>query len=372
LGCRWAALTLAMLGKTARVIVVDLDNTLWGGILGEDGLTGIKIGGDYPGNAFTAFQRALKSLRQRGVVLAINSKNDEDLVLRAIDELPSMILHSDDFSARRVNWRPKWQNIREIAAELNIGTDSVLFIDDNPVERETVRRNLPDVKILEMPSDPALFAGALMSSPYLTAVSITAEDRGRADDFRARKQRQVELRQSESLEDYYASMRMVLHFSPLNDGNAQRAAQLCQKTNQFNTTTHRHDLLSLKKLVTSGADVVVIGLEDRLTPKENIGLIILLPQDDTAGIIDLYLLSCRVLGRGIETAVTRWAIGRAARRGWTTLRAEIIDSERNTPVRAVYADSGFDATGAGLWTISTDPRPALPSWLTINDQVNDR
>lgn len=369
---RWAGLTLAMLGKTARVVVLDLDNTLWGGVLGEDGLAGVKIGGDYPGNAFAAFQRVLKVLPQRGVALAVSSKNDEDLALRAMDELPPMVLRSADISARRINWQPKWQNIREIAAELNLGLESVLFVDDNPVEREAVRRNLPGVKVIDLPPDPALYADAVLNSPYLAAVAVTAEDRKRVDDFKARKVRDVELAQATSLEDYYASLNMTLHLSPLNVGNAQRAAQLCQKTNQFNTTTYRYALSDLEKMVEDGADVVVVGLEDRHSPLENVGLIVLKPDGGTAGIIDLYLLSCRVLGRGIETAVPRWAINRAAQRGWSGLRGKVIETERNTPVRKVYADAGFSAADTGLWTVPTQSQPSLPAWLRIIDHVSHR
>lgn len=370
---RWAALTLAILGKAARVVVVDLDNTLWGGVLGEDGLAGIRIGGDYPGNAFATFQRALSALPRRGVALAISSKNDEDLALRAIDELPSMVLKSGDFSARRINWQPKWENIRDIAAELNLGLDSVLFVDDNPVEREAVRRNLPGVKVLDLPPDPALYADALMSSPHLAVVTITAEDRARVGNLRAQQQRASERGQATSLEDYYASLGMVLRLSPLHVGNAQRAAQLSQKTNQFNTTTRRHDVRSLERLVQDGADVVVVGLEDRHSPLEDIGLIILQPCGDSAGMIDLYLLSCRVLGRGIETMVPRWAIGRAAQRGWTSLRGEVIETERNTPVREVYANAGFDRAGSpGLWQTTPQPKPTLPAWLTVIDQTHQK
>ena len=372
LGRRWAALTLAMLGKTARVVVVDLDNTLWGGVLGEEGLSGVKIGGDYPGSAYAAFQRALKSLPQRGVVLAITSKNDEDMALRAIDELPSMVLRSADFSARRINWLPKSQNIRDIAAELNLGMDSVLFVDDNPVEREEVRRNLPRVKVLNLPSDPALYVDALLASPHLTSVSLTLEDHARADYFKTQRLREAERTRSASLEDYYAGLGTVLHLSPLNEGNAQRAAQLCQKTNQFNTTTRRYDLLDLQRLAENGADVVVVGLTDRHTPAENIGLIVLVPEDETSGSVDLYLLSCRVLGRGIETAIPRWAISRAAQRGWSALRGEIINTERNTPVRNVFSDAGFDPAGPRTWIARTEVRPALPPWLTISDLVTSR
>jgi FkbH-like protein len=369
---RWAGMTLAMLGKTARIIVTDLDNTLWGGVLGEVGLTGLKIGGDYPGNAYAAFQRALKALLPRGIALAVSSKNDEDLALRAIDELPSMILRSSDFVARRINWQPKWQSIRDIADELNLGLESVLFIDDNPVEREAVRRNLPGVKVLDLPPDPALYASTLLASPYVAAVGVTAEDRKRVDAFKAQKLRQAERGRAASLEDYYASLAMTLQLSPLDVGNAQRAAQLCQKTNQFNTTTRRYDLRSLEQMAENGADVVVIGLKDRHSPYENIGLLVLKPDGNGAGAVDLYLLSCRVLGRGVETAILHWAVARAARRGWAHLRGEIVETARNTPVRAVFAEAGFAATGPGAWTIPSAPQPALPGWLTIIDTLADR
>jgi FkbH-like protein len=366
---RWASLTLAILSKTSRVVVIDLDNTLWGGVLGEDGITGIKVGGDYPGNAFAAFQRTLKALPRRGILLAICSKNDEDMALQAIDELPSMVLRSRDISARRINWEPKWQNIQEIAAELNVGLDSVLFVDDNPVEREAVHRNLPGVKILDLPPDPAGFADTLRESPYLAVVTITAEDARRADDFKARKQRAAERTQSASLEDYYASLNMMMSLSPLSAGNVQRAAQLCQKTNQFNSTTRRYDQRQLEKLAESGADVIVIGLADRYSPAENIGLLVLVPEDETTGMIDLYLLSCRVLGRGIETAIPRWAIGRAAQRGWSRLRGEVIETERNMPIRNIFADAGFDADGRGRWITNTRDRKLLPAWMTIIDHI---
>lgn len=369
---RWTGQTLAMLGKTARLVVVDLDNTLWGGVLSEDGLTGINIGGDYPGNAFAAFQQALKTLPQRGIALAISSKNDEELVLSAFDSLSSMVLHLSDFSAWRINWQPKWQNIRDIAKELNIGLDFVLFVDDNPVEREAVRRNLPQVKLVELPPDPALYADTLWKSPYLAAVAITAEDRKRVGDLKLRQQRAIECAQAVSLVDYYAGLGMILHLSPLNIGNAQRAAQLCQKTNQFNTTTRRYDLTDLEKMAKAGADVVVIGLEDRHSLLENIGLIVLKPEDEIKGVIDLYLLSCRVLGRGIETVIPQWAIHRAVQRGWIRLCGEVIETERNTPVRKVFADAGFAVAGSGLWIAPTFSEPVLPDWLTIIDQVSQK
>lgn len=365
---RWAGLILAALGKTARLIVLDLDNTCWGGVLGEDGLEGIRIGGDHPGSAFAEFQHVLKRLAGRGVALAIASKNDEDLALRAFAELPAMVLRPDDFVAHRINWNPKWANIRELAEDLNLGLGSVLFVDDNPVEREQVRLNVPEVKILELPSDPAEYAGALAASPYLASVGLTAEDSNRANSFKRRAHFREQVEAAESLEDFYAGLGMQLHLRPLDTGNAQRAAQLCQKTNQFNSTTRRYDLQELQRLQDDGADVVVIGLEDRHSQFENIGLIILKPDEEGGGEIDLFLLSCRVLGRGIETVVPRWAIGRSAARGWSHLSAPIIETERNTPVRRVYADAGFASVGENRWRAECDLSPEPPRWLNIRDR----
>ncbi|MEO0034372.1 MAG: hypothetical protein RLZZ501_395, partial [Pseudomonadota bacterium] len=362
--------TLAVLGKSTRLVVVDLDNTLWGGVLGEDGVEGLAIGGDYPGNAYAAFQRHLKALTRRGIALAIASKNDTDLALRALETLPAMVLRPGDFSAHRINWQPKWRNLREIAAELALGEASILFIDDNPAEREAIRRNLPAVRVLDLPADPTGYVDALESCPYLAAATVTAEDRGRIEDYARRRERTQARSEAASLEDFFAGLEMRLTLAPLMPGNGERAAQLCQKTNQFNTTTRRYGLRDLEALRDGGADVVVIGLEDRQSPFENIGLLILRPEEDGAGRIDLYLLSCRVLGRGLETAVPRWAVLRAARRHWPILRGEIIPTERNSPARGVFAAAGFDDAGEGHWTIETTSPPALPAWLTVIDRVN--
>ncbi len=371
---RWAGLLLAMLGRTVRAIVVDLDNTLWGGVLGEEGVAGVKLGGDFPGNAYLAFQRVLKSLVARGIALTVCSKNDEDLALKAIETLEAMQFRAADLVTHRINWRPKWQNIREIAAELNLGLESILFIDDNPAEREAVRRNLPGVRVLELPSDPSLYAEALASSPWLEVAGMTAEDRKRVDSYKTRREIEAQRQQSASLEDFYASLQMRLHLQPLDDSNIARAAQLCMKTNQFNSTTRRYDQRELQRIVAEGGDVIVLGLEDRNSERENIGLLIL--RQDCArgrGLVDSYLMSCRVLGRGIETAVLLWARGHASRRDWDTLRGLIIETERNTPVRQIFADSGFIAgEKAGEWLATTsDPAP-LPTWLTVVDGVTAR
>jgi FkbH-like protein len=369
---RWCGLILASLGRSVRALVLDLDNTLWGGVLGEEGISGLQLGGDFPGNAYLAFQKSLRALTSRGVALAICSKNDEDLALQAIEKLSAMQLRSNDFVARRINWRPKWENIREIAAELNLGIESVMLIDDNPAEREAVRRNLPGLKVLDLPEDPALYAQALASSPWLEVAQLTAEDRKRVAGYRARRQVEQQRATAANLKDFYASLQMKLHLQPLNEGNSARAAQLCVKTNQFNTTTQRYDQRALRRIVEERGDVVVVGLEDRHSELENIGVIILRPdgRQKERGVVDSYLLSCRVLGRGIETAVLHWALRRAGARGWREMTGAIVETERNTPVRNVFRDAGFQpGERSGEWVARTTPSPELPQWLTVVDAM---
>lgn len=369
---RWAGIILATLGKTARVVVVDLDNTLWGGVLGEDGLEGVHIGGDYPGNAYLAFQRALKAVARRGVALAVCSKNDPDLALAALDTLPAMQIRSADLVTHRINWHSKWSNVQEIAEELNLGLESVLYVDDNSVEREVVRRNLPAVKVLDLPADPAAYVEALLTSPWLASAGVTAEDRRRVDGYKARRKVQEQRQAAANLSDFYASLEMKLNMQPLDQGNLARAAQLSQKTNQFNTTTRRYEQRDLRRIVDEGGDVIVIGLADRFTEFENIGLLVLKPDCDQPGqgCVESYLLSCRVLGRGLETAVLHWAIGYAAGRGWTTLRGVLVETERNTPVRSVFQDAGFEVgVGPGEWLARTDNQTPTPSWLTVIDRL---
>jgi FkbH-like protein len=365
-------LVLAAMGKTARVLVIDLDNTMWGGVLGEDGIDGVKIAGDYPGNAFLAFQRALRTLAHRGIALAIASKNDTDLALKMIDEHPGMEIRSADIVAHRINWSPKFQNIREICEELSLGLESALFIDDNPVEREAVKRNVPGVKVLDLPADPAEYAEALLSSPWLGVISVTAEDLKRVESYKNRAKIELSRKSAVSLEDFYQSLGMTLHMRPVDATNIARAAQLCKKTNQFNTTTRRYEASDLTAIAAAGGDVAVIALEDKYAGEENIGLIVVKdhPDREATGLIDLYLMSCRVLGRGLETAITRWAMTRGTHRGWRELRGPIIETERNTPVRGVYRDTGFVyEESADEWVAKCGPDVALPSYLTIADHM---
>jgi FkbH-like protein len=335
-------------------------------------LAGIRFGGDYPGNAYSTFQRALKTLPERGIGLAVCSRNDRDLAIQALETHSAMLIRPSDLIATRIDWRSKSENLREIAEELNLGLESLLFIDDNPIEREQVRLNLPEVKILELPESPAFLAEALADCPWLESAGLTAEDTTRVQSYQALRQAREERQSAASLEEFYAGLGMQLYLQPLDDSNIARAVQLSQKTNQFNTTTQRYDQRGLRQVVAEGGDVVVVGLEDRHLQFENIGLIILCsdPSGVRQGLVDCYLLSCRVLGRGLETAALKWAVRRAAKRGWTTLRGAIIETPRNTPVRGIYAEAGFEALAApGEWAIRTNSVPEIPSWLTIHDRM---
>lgn len=368
---RYCGLTLAATGRTARLIVVDLDNTLWHGTVGDDGLSGIGLGPDYPGNAHLRLQQVLRGLRDRGVALAACSKNQPETALRVLREHPAMLLREEDFAAIEIGWRPKWQAVADLAEAVNLGLESVLFVDDNPVEREHIRRRLPQVTVLDLPEEPAEYAAALLDSPLLASLGTTESDRRRADSYQARRVIEAERTRFERPEDFYASLDTRLHVAPLTEGNVARAEQLCLKTNQFNVTGRRYSADDLRRLAEDGEhDVIVLGLADRFTAREDIGLLIVEDGPDGAASIDSYLLSCRVLGRGVEAGALAWLADRLAARGCTRLHGRVVPTERNAPCRGVFEAAGFshDPADAMAWSLRLDAaRPAVPGWLTVVD-----
>jgi FkbH-like protein len=330
---------------------------------------GLQLGGDYPGNAFRAFHDALRALMGQGIALAVCSKNDERLALEAMDRHPDMRIRPADLVAHRINWKPKSINLRDICTELNLGLESVLFIDDSPVERDEVRRALPAVKVLDLPEDPSDYARCLLASPWVASVQHTHEDTARLRNYRTRRRVEHERETAADFTEFLISLGMTVYLQPLDDTNSVRAEQLCQKTNQFNSTTRRYTRRDLETIRSAGGEVVVIGLEDRYTERENVGVLVLLPaQDDPrTGTIDLYLLSCRVLGRGLETALVSWACRHLGARGHREVRAQVVQTERNAPVRDVYAGAGFAATQDGWWVCRPDDVVEAPDWITWVD-----
>ncbi|SDI16825.1 HAD-superfamily phosphatase, subfamily IIIC/FkbH-like domain-containing protein [Actinokineospora alba] len=370
---RYWGLALSVLGRTARVIVTDLDNTLWHGVVGEDGIEGIQVGTDHPGNAHQRLQRVLKSLSDAGVALAVCSKNDEDLALRAIREHSGMVLGEDDFVAMEIGWRPKTEAIADLAARLNIGLANILFLDDNPVERAAVREFLPDVIVPELPADPTGYADLVLDSPFTTVFAVTDADRRRTAQYRAREQVEKRRRGFDRPEDFYASLGTEVHVSPLTEGTMARAEQLCAKTNQFNTTTRRHTRAELRHLADApDSDVLVVAVGDRFSPREDVGLVIL-RHDGPVTTVDSYLLSCRVLGRGVEAGLLGWLTGRLAADGKTRVRGLVVPTERNGPCRTVFADAGFTpGPGDGEWERPVDGAARGPAWLPIVDHTKRR
>jgi FkbH-like protein len=367
-------LVLASHGQSARLLVVDLDETLWGGVLGEDDISGIALGGDYPGSAFTHFQRTLRSLRRAGLMIALCSKNDEAHALRVFRERPEMVLREDDIVAWRIDWRPKVEKVAELVAEVGIDFEHVLFVDNDPVEREAIRQQLPAVKVLDLPADPARYVDALAACPFLARTGVTDEDRARTERYRARRLIEDARGRCSDPEAFYASLDMNISFVPLSDANVARAEQLSQKTNQFNTTSRRYLRGDLKALAAStDVDVAVVALADRFSERDHMGLIVVCYDADCqTAEIDSFLLSCRVLGRGVEQAVLAWICERARDRGVSDLRGMVVETPRNGPCRDVYAQAGFNAgTQQGMWRLDLlVALPRWPSWLQHHEELS--
>lgn len=362
---------LALRGKTARVLVVDLDNTLWGGVIGDDGLQGIKVGGDFPGNVFVQIQQTLKALRERGIALAVCSKNTEAVAIEVFEKHPAMVLHLGDFTCLRINWTDKAQNIRQIAEEIGVGLSSICFLDDSPYEREAVRQMLPDVIVPEMPEDITQWPSFILDFPYLASLRLTQEDRERVMRYAVKAQIAKEAVTFANKEDYWQSLEMSLYFLRLSEINMQRVLQLLAKTNQFNMTTQRHTQKDLERLIADGAEIIPIGLSDKYSAQEIIGLVILLPAGDSPRrmSIDTFLLSCRVLGRSVETGILGWICTHLKQKGCSVLEGRFNETARNLPASNVYPEHGFEYLGQGRYRLNLLEHPVeLPPWFQITEE----
>ena len=360
---------LARCGKSARMLVLDLDNTLWGGSVGEDGFEGLQLGGDYPGNAYLDFQRALRLLKERGIALAIASKNTESVALEAIDQHPEMILKRDDFATWRINWQEKASNIQSICEEIGLGLGSICFLDDNPNEREWVKSQLPEVFVPELPDDPAERPHFLLDLPCLDLVDFTEEDRHRAEQYRKQHEIRTQQQAYENIEDFYRSLNMVVTICGYRRDNKARVLQLIAKTNQFNTTTRRYSEADLEELIAQGFQVYAVKLRDRFRKEEIIGVLIVDWKRSIAE-IDSFMLSCRVLGYGIETAILGWLRKEGLSRNSDGLIGEIVETARNQIVRVLYRDNGFEKVENEKFLL----RPLMtgvevPDWICLETDL---
>lgn len=363
----FAAAYAAQKAKSAKVLALDLDNTLWRGIYGEDGLTGLDCGDDFPGNAFKAFQEECLRLKGQGLLLTILSKNDAD-VLRVFDEHPGMALKRDDFVAHRINWAPKPHNIHALAEDLDLGLDSFVFLDDSPHEREAMRRLAPDVRVPELPEDPAVRPDFLRNYTPAWPLRLTAEDRSRSELYAVQNKGRALKRQAVSLEDYLAKLSQRLHVEAMKPATLPRIAQMHARTNQFNLTTRRLSEAVLAAMMSDddGHSVVLGRLDDRFGDH---GIVICASArlTDTRAEFVTFLMSCRVIGREIEQAFLGALLQHLTTRGIERVEATCIPTDKNTPARDFYERMGFARQGLvepedgaqtkWLWHKDTDTRP---------------
>ena len=360
---------IGYLGITKKCIVLDLDNTLWGGIVGEDGFDGIQIGPQPPGNAFVEFQKHLKSLSQRGIILAINSKNNFDEAINVIENHPHMVLRKDDFSSIIINWEDKVQNMREISSQLNIGLDSFVFFDDDPVNREFVRNELPQVKVPEISLDPSEYSKTLLSLNDFSNLQITEEDISRKKMYQEQKQRVNLQNSSSNLSDFLKTLDLHVKIKKADNFTIPRISQLTLKTNQFNLTTKRYQKEEIEKFSTNKNMLVGSAqVTDKFGDNGITGVFIVKEEKPKEWTLDSFLLSCRVMGRQIENAIINYIIEEAKKNKIEKLKAVFIPTEKNSPIENFLPSCGFDKED-DFWVYDVKKPFKSPDFVTV--EVDD-
>ncbi len=365
----------ALRGKSRRALVLDLDNTLWGGVIGDDGLKGIQIAqGDAAGEAYLALQRYCLSLRERGVVLAVSSKNEDDIARLPFREHPEMLLHEEHFAVFQANWSDKATNIKSIADELALGLESLVFVDDNPFERELVRKALPQVAVPEMPSDPALYARTLAAAGYFELATFSQEDLSRAAYYDGNARRAELQKQVGDLNQYLASLNMEITFQPFNETGRARIAQLINKSNQFNLTTHRYTEAEVAEMESDpNCFTLQVRLTDTFGDNGMISVIICRTTPEGNWDIDTWLMSCRVLGRGVEKMVLREMLQHASERGVGKLIGVYRPTDRNRIVEPHYSKLGFTevdgrSDGSTVWELDVATAKIEPCPMRVRSE----
>jgi len=339
-----SALIAANLGRAKKVVVLDLDNTLWGGVIGDDGLGGIKIGYGAEGEAFVAFQKYLLGLKQRGVLLAVCSKNDESNARQPFEQHPDMVLRPGDISCFRANWDDKAGNIAKIAEELNLGLDSFVFIDDNPAERKIVRDYLPAVAVPELPSDPALYARFLDQQNYFELTTLSREDADRARMYKENAARLSLQSEIVDIDEYLTSLEMSASVARLGSATLARASQLICKSNQFHLTTTRYSEPELEQLAgRPNHTCLTFRLKDRFGDNGLIGVVLLIAEAATLT-IDTWVMSCRVLSRGMEEFILESIADTAKASGCDVIRGIYRETRKNGLVKDLYPRLGATRT----------------------------
>ncbi len=377
-----ARILAALRGLSKKCLVLDLDNTLWGGVIGDDGLEGIVLGeGSAAGEAHLALQHYAKQLKERGVILAVCSKNDAKIAEAVFRDHPEMVLRREDIAAFQANWDDKAQNLKAIAARLNIGVDSLVFVDDNPIERARIRQSLPMVSVPELPDDAAHYVRCLADAGYFEAVAFTADDRSRAEQYAANAEREALLGSAESMDDFLRGLDMTAVYGPFTAVDHARVVQLINKTNQFNTTTRRYAGEEVARIMEDPEAVTLqFRLLDRLGDNGLISTMILRPTPED-GVLEIenWVMSCRVFGRELEFEAMNIAVEAARERGARALVAEYIPTPKNDVISKLYPSLGFTevgrpapANGATRWRLDLTDYVTRNTHIVGQEQQDDR
>jgi len=361
---RYSSYIKSICGLTKKCLVLDLDNTLWGGVIGEDGLDGIQLSFTYPGNVFREIQKTALYYKNRGVLLALNSKNNLEDAREVFEKHPDVVLKWEDFASIRVNWKHKPENLQSISDELNIGLDSLVFVDDNPAEIEMVNQALPQVETIAFGSNPLDNLHLLQETPWFEKLSITSSDRTKTKQYQQQVERATLKKQSASLDDYYNSLEMEADVF-INDRTAiQRIAQLTQKTNQFNLTTKRYSEADIEQFLDSDEyEIFTLRLKDRFGDNGITGLVIA-QHVGKVWEIDTLLMSCRIIGRTAEQTLMHVVSQHASEAGAVALQGFYIPTPKNKPAKDLFADLDFDKTG-DAWNYTLESPIPASQWIKL-------
>jgi FkbH-like protein len=357
-------------GLSAKVLVLDADNTLWGGVVGDVGVDGIALGQDYPGNAYVAFQKRVLDLHKRGVVLCLASKNQPGSVEEVFKQHPDMVLREEHFAAMRVNWDPKPESVRRLGADLNLGLDSFVFMDDSAVECEMMRTALPEVHTVHLPRDPAEYPGIIESLDCFDQWSVSDVDRKRGRMYKAEVGRRELQTASIDMPTFYRQLEMKVELFVNHAAHVARASQMSNRTNQFNMHTIRCSEDDIRAYMTGeDSDVYTLALRDRFGDNGVVGLAVV-RKASARWVLHLFLMSCRVLGRTVEQTFVAWIAARAREAGAERLAAEFVPTAKNKPFSTFYADCGFvEAESSGevrywAWQLK-DADATTPDWIEL-------
>jgi FkbH-like protein len=360
----------ARLGLSRKVLALDLDNTLWGGVIGEVGAHSVVLGGLYPGKCYRELQLAARRLREQGVILVLASKNDSELVEQALAKHPEMLLRSDAFSVLAVNWSAKDGNLRQAAESLSLSTESFVFMDDSSFERGAIASELPEVALVAADGDPAHLVNSLLKPGFFDVLELTATDRQRPALYRSRALRSDFAGGFASSEDYLQALEIELTLAEADEFAVPRVAQMAARTNQFNLTGIRYDEASTAAMSTDPDHLVVsLTVHDRFGDEGIVGAMFIERREATWQVLN-FVLSCRVLGRGIELAAIDWVCSQAAAAGASAVQGRFVPSSKNSAAADFWRRAGFTATDSdGVFHLDLqDRRDPAPAWISVRER----